>query len=69
MERLDQLEEYFKNKALPDTTIEISKCEKVIDLNKFVDTHLSVIGSNIHNMKLILPYIERLEKLKQQLEK
>lgn len=60
--------EYFEKAVLPDVTIELSKCEKIINLKLFVHSHLSVIRFNSENNRMIKPYIERLEKLKEILE-
>lgn len=59
---IKSLEEFFSTCAIPSTPIELSKGEKIINVQAFIESHLSTIKNYAHN-KYYQPYLERLQKL------
>ena len=55
--KLSVIEKFFD-----DYEIQITQCERVIHVNRFITSHLMVLKANSGN-QLYLPYYERLEKL------
>lgn len=61
---IKELEVFFENKALPEESVYLNDHTKIVDCKKFVTSHLETVKSNNGN-KLHLPYLERLQKLKE----
>ena len=59
---LTDLETYFKTATLPKQ-VRLSQCETIVDAQKFVKSHISVLKANSGNVAY-LPFWERLIKLK-----
>lgn len=59
---IESAEAFFKTAVLPDGCIVIEEGVKVINLKKFVDSHLTVIRNNM-DKAIFKPYYERLIKL------
>lgn len=66
-EQLNELEQYFKTVTLP-AEIQLSQCEKIFDVPKFVKTQLNTLRSS-EGAKVFTSYYDRLVKLKELLEK
>lgn len=62
-ERVNRLSHFFERATLP-TILELSACAKITDVQKFVQSHLSIIQSQ-QNKGIYLPYLERLEQVEQ----
>lgn len=62
MTSLQTIENFFENYDFNDGKISISKCEKVIDVKKFVFSHIEILKNNSGNM-VFMPYYSRIEKL------
>ena len=62
-ERVNRLSQFFETANLPNI-LELSTCAKITDVQKFVQSHLSVIQSQ-QNKGTYLPYLERLEQIEQ----
>jgi len=54
---------FFSNCTLPNTPIQLSKHEKILNVKDFIESHLSII-KNYANNKYYQPYLERLQRLK-----
>ena len=64
---LTDLENYFKTATLPKQ-VKLSQCETIIDVTKFVKSHISVLKANRGN-SAYLPFWDRLNKLHELLTK
>lgn len=58
-----ELEHFFKTVILPLEPIKLNQCTTVVDINKFIESHLAIVKAN-NGKPTYLPYIERLKKLK-----
>lgn len=58
-----ELVQFFSNTLLPGGSIKLDTCSTIIDINKFVDSHLSIVKAHDGN-PCYEPYLERLNKLK-----
>jgi len=59
---LNKIIDFFKDYEFNNSVIELSDCEKVIDMGKFVKTSISYLLNN-KGKKLYMPYYERLVKI------
>jgi len=59
---IEGLEKYFSEIELPETPIKISNHEMITDVNKFIDSHLSICKAN-RGKKYFAPYFHRLTRL------
>ena len=59
-----ELENYFKNIELPTQPIKLNKCSTITDCSLFIESHFAAVKGNNGN-KTFLPYLSRLQKLKQ----
>jgi hypothetical protein len=64
---LPDIEQFFNSVSLPKE-VKLSKFETIIDVKKFVRSHLEVLKSNSGNVAY-MPFYERLLKLKEILTK
>jgi hypothetical protein len=64
---LTELETYFNNQTLPKQ-VKLSQCETIIDMDKFIKSHISVLKANSGNCAY-LPFWDRLNKLHELLTK
>ncbi len=60
---IETLAYFFSNCTLPNTPIQLSKHETILNVKDFVESHLSTI-KNYANNKYYQPYLERLQRLK-----
>jgi len=61
---ISALETYFANVAIPSRPLKLDQCTTIIDVSKFVDSHLAMLrGKN--RSGTFLPYLRRLKNLKQ----
>lgn len=60
---IETLEYFFSNCTLPNTPIQLSKHERILNVKDFIESHLSTI-KNYANNKYYGPYLERLQRLK-----
>jgi hypothetical protein len=65
--KIQALESFFTSLKAPDTDIKINKGSTILDLKKITESHLIVIKAN-NGKKLFLPYLERLEKVREVIE-
>lgn len=56
--KLSEIKSFFNDRELPNE-VRISQCEVIVDVYKFVVSHISAIESNPSN-KTYLPYYKRL---------
>jgi hypothetical protein len=66
LDKIKELEEYFNSVTLPET-IELTPYIKVIDVPKFVESHLATVKNYSGNARM-KPYLYRLMKLKNLIE-
>lgn len=58
-----ELERFFKDKPILKGKVELSPCETIIDMEKFIDSHLTLLKLH-YDKKIAVPYFDRLIKLK-----
>jgi len=68
MTPLSKIEEFFNNYNFNDQEIQLSTCEKILNLEKFIKSHIKFLKSN-KGKKLFMPYYIRLEKTYLKLKK
>ncbi|HAH58631.1 MAG TPA: hypothetical protein DCL86_10830 [Bacteroidales bacterium] len=59
-----ELETYYKSIELPTQPIKLNQCTTIMDINLFIDGHLSTIKAN-NGKPHFLPYLDRLKEVKQ----
>jgi len=62
---LDDLEQYFKGRLLPES-FQLNSHTKITNCAKFVENHIAILRANPKKI-LYLPYYERLEQFKNML--
>jgi hypothetical protein len=60
---ISELETYFQNIENPPSKIKLNQCSTIIDLNKFVSSHIAILKANNGNITF-LTFLERLRELK-----
>ena len=60
---IKSLEDFFNTCVLPTTPIQLSKAEIILNVKGFIKSHIATI-KNYPTNKYFLPYLERLQKLK-----
>lgn len=63
-QELTDLQEYFQTATLPAAPVPLNACTTILNLQSFIESHLAVARGNNGN-KTYLPYLARLEGLKQ----
>lgn len=66
-QELNDLEAYVKTATLPKS-LRISGCENIVNMNKFVSSHVEHLRAN-NGIESFLPYLNRLMVVKQLTEK
>ena len=66
IEEILELETFFKTTELDNLSIQISEGELIHDCSILVETHLAILKRN-NGKRLCLPYLNRLQKLKETL--
>ncbi len=61
--RINGLVDFFKSAKIPDAPIQLGPGEKIIDVKKFVTSHLKT-ARTYQDASICIPYLNRLEKLK-----
>ncbi len=64
---ISELENFFENTTLPTQPIKLNECTKIIDCSLFVQSHLNIVKAYI-GKEIALPYLKRLNEVKQLLE-
>ena len=62
MNKLDKIEQFFKEYKNKGKAIQLNQCESVMDVKKFASVHICFLRGNSGN-KLFKPYADRLNKL------
>lgn len=65
--KINELEDFFKNRELPKT-VRLDVCTNIIMPKLFVQSALCLLRANNGN-KTYIPYLDRLNKLKEKLTK
>lgn len=60
---IKELEDFFESITLPKKPIKLNACTIILDVSKFINSHLSTIKSNKGNL-IYKPYLSRLQELK-----
>lgn len=60
---IKELEDFFESITLPKKPIKLNACTIILDVSKFINSHLSTIKSNNGNL-IYKPYLSRLQELK-----
>ena len=63
---ITELETYFKNIQIPAQPVKLNQCSTIENIQLFIDGHLSTLKTN-NGKPYFLPYLERLQKLRQML--
>jgi hypothetical protein len=61
---ISSLENFFSTAKVPATPIKMDACTTIVDYPLFIDSHLAIVKAN-NGKRIFLPYLERIEKLKQ----
>ncbi len=67
-EEVEELKTYFKNTNLPKGPISISQGEKIINVERFLESHFATL-KRMNGKKHFLPHLHRLQALKSYLAK
>ena len=65
---IDELEQYFDNTTLPNEPVRLNQSALIKDVSKFIYSHLATVKANNENDRY-LPYLLRLQQLKEILDK
>ncbi|WP_288954489.1 DUF6371 domain-containing protein [uncultured Polaribacter sp.] len=60
--QIKELESFFKNMKLSKSEIKLNQCTTILNVNRFITSHLSTIKANNGNL-IYLPYLVRLQEL------
>jgi len=66
MEDIEQMEQYFKSIDL-NQTVQLEPFATITNLKKFIECHLSIVKAQ-NGKRTFLPYMERLNKVKELLK-
>ncbi len=58
-----ELESYFKSVVLPIQSIKLNQCTTILDVSKFIESHLANVKTNNGKQKFV-PYLNRLQELR-----
>jgi len=61
---ITDLEHFFNNVQLPIPPIKLNPASSIIDISKFIETHLSIVKAQ-SGKRVYLPYLNRLQELQQ----
>lgn len=64
---IKELEDFFDSITLPTSPVKLNNCTTILDVSKFINSHLSTIKSNNGNL-IYKPYLSRLQEIKSILE-
>lgn len=60
---IKELEDFFDSITLPTSPVKLNDCAMILDVSKFINSHLLAIKSNNGNL-IYKPYLSRLQELK-----
>ncbi|NLZ30976.1 MAG: hypothetical protein GX885_09595 [Methanomicrobiales archaeon] len=63
-----ELENYFASIELPTQPLKLNRCSTITDCSLFIESHFATVKRNNGN-RTFLPYLNRLQELKQVLTK
>jgi hypothetical protein len=61
---ITELENYFAGIAIPTQPLKLNKCSTIINCSLFIESHFETVKANSGN-RTFLPYLNRLQELKQ----
>jgi hypothetical protein len=59
-----ELENYFASIELPTQPVKLNRCSTITDCSLFIESHLAIVKAN-NGKRTFLPYLNRLQELKQ----
>lgn len=59
-----ELENYFASIELPTQPVKLNQCSTITDCSKFIESHFATV-KNYNGKRTFLPYLNRLQELKQ----
>ena len=59
-----ELENYFASIELPTQPVKLNGCSTITDCSLFIESHLAIVKAN-NGKRTFLPYLNRLQELKQ----
>jgi hypothetical protein len=59
-----ELENYFASIELPSQPVKLNRCSKITDCSLFIESHFATVKAN-NGKRTFLPYLNRLQELKQ----
>ena len=65
---IQELEQYFDNTTLPNDPVRLNQSALITNVSKFIDSHFTTVKANNGNNRY-LPYLSRLQQLKEILNK
>ncbi|NQU86798.1 MAG: hypothetical protein HQ541_13660 [Mariniphaga sp.] len=65
-QNINELEIYFNRIKLPTEPVRLNQCSIIIDVPKFINSHLTVVKKN-NGERTYLPYLNRLQDLSEEL--
>lgn len=60
---IKELEDFFDSITLPTSPVKLNACTIILDVSKFINSHMSTIKSN-NGILIYKPYLSRLQELK-----
>lgn len=61
---IKELENFFAGVTLPNQPVKLNQCSTITDINIFIESHFATVKAN-NGKKSFLPYLNRLQELKQ----
>jgi hypothetical protein len=61
---ITELEDFFKTHAMHNRLVRLNPCTTIIDVPKFIESHLSIIRAH-NGEERFQPYYDRLQELKE----
>jgi hypothetical protein len=63
-----ELENYFAGITLPTQPIKLNRCSIITNCSLFIESHFTTVKAN-NGKRTFLPYLDRLQELKQAIKK
>lgn len=64
---ITELKDFFENKDITQEQVKLNNCSTIIDLNKFIKSHLTIVKAQ-NGKQVYYPYYQRLVQLREYLE-
>ena len=63
---ITELENYFTGITIPTQPVKLNQCSTIINCSLFIESHFAIVKANI-GKRVFLPYLKRLQELKEKL--